>query len=138
MPINFTVPGTPRAKQRPRMNTLTHVVYTPPETREYEQEVKLAYIAKFGKIPRFAKDKALSLSIKAYFSTPESMPLRKKLFLTATNAPHIKKPDGDNIIKTVADALNGLAYRDDAQICHEEIFKIYGDPPRVEVLLSAV
>lgn len=28
-----------------------------------------------------------------------------------------KKPDGDNIIKAILDALNGAAYRDDSQIC---------------------
>ena len=28
-----------------------------------------------------------------------------------------KKPDADNIIKVILDALNGLAYRDDSQIC---------------------
>jgi len=45
----------------------------------------------------------------------------------------VKKPDADNIIKIIADALNGLAYKDDCQIVRLEFEKFYALTPRVEI-----
>ena len=36
-----------------------------------------------------------------------------------------KRPDGDNVLKLVADALNGVAYEDDSQIVYMTIKKEY-------------
>ena len=41
--------------------------------------------------------------------------------------PHITKPDADNLAKCLLDALNGLAYPDDAQITALEVGKFYSD-----------
>lgn len=39
------------------------------------------------------------------------------------------KPDGDNLLKSIGDALNGMVWRDDAQIVQfKEIRKVYGNP----------
>ena len=46
-----------------------------------------------------------------------------------------KKPDWDNIGKVVCDALNGIAYRDDAQIVDSMVRKFYGEVPRVVVII---
>ena len=37
----------------------------------------------------------------------------------------LKKPDMDNIVKVVADALNGAAYHDDTQIVYVNAKKCY-------------
>ena len=37
----------------------------------------------------------------------------------------LKKPDIDNIVKVVADALNGVAYHDDTQIVMVVAKKVY-------------
>ena len=39
-----------------------------------------------------------------------------------------KKPDVSNIAKAVEDALNGLVYEDDAQICSLTVSKCYALP----------
>lgn len=49
-----------------------------------------------------------------------------------------KKPDCDNIGKIVADSLNGIAYKDDAQIVSMVIEKYYAEIPRVEVKITEV
>ena len=49
-----------------------------------------------------------------------------------------KKPDTDNIAKAILDALNGLAYYDDAQIVELTVAKRYGTVPCVEVVISEV
>ena len=47
-----------------------------------------------------------------------------------------KTPDYDNIGKIISDALNGVAYRDDAQIVEANISKYYSNLPRVEVMID--
>ena len=44
-----------------------------------------------------------------------------------------KKPDIDNVIKSILDALNGVAYHDDTQVVAVFAEKYYSDTPRVEV-----
>ena len=49
-----------------------------------------------------------------------------------------RKPDFDNIGKVICDALNGIAYRDDAQIVDALVRKFYSDIPRVIVEISDI
>ena len=44
-----------------------------------------------------------------------------------------RKPDIDNVMKIVLDALNGVAYKDDSRVVRVEAQKIYGDIPRLEI-----
>ena len=44
-----------------------------------------------------------------------------------------KKPDMDNILKIIADALNKVAYYDDKQIVECSIKKYYSNAPKVIV-----
>lgn len=46
------------------------------------------------------------------------------------------KPDALKLARAVEDALTGIVYRDDATIVVERIEKRYGEPARVEVLVS--
>ena len=45
-------------------------------------------------------------------------------------------PDGDNILKAVADALNGVCYKDDKCLIKMSIEKFYSDVPRIEVVVQ--
>ena len=50
----------------------------------------------------------------------------------------VKKPDADNIIKVVADSLNKVAYRDDADIVRVALEKFYSWQPRIEVEIKTL
>jgi len=47
-----------------------------------------------------------------------------------TSAPgyHIQTPDYDNLCKLLTDALNGIVYKDDAQVCLGSFVKRWGEP----------
>ena len=49
-----------------------------------------------------------------------------------------KQPDIDNIMKIVLDALNGVAYHDDSQICKVNFMKMYSENPRLKILIRNV
>lgn len=49
---------------------------------------------------------------------------------------HVYKPDTDNLAKFVMDALNGVYYNDDSQVCALEVRKRYGDEDSIRVQLT--
>lgn len=132
----FEIPGEPKGKGRPRFTRTGHA-YTPQETAEYEERVKLAYKAKCKGEP-FVKGIPLKMEIAAYFAPPKRVPKAKRAAMLNHELRPTKKPDGDNIIKIIADALNGTAYYDDAQLVEVKIGKFYSEEPKVFVMLTEV
>ncbi len=49
-----------------------------------------------------------------------------------------QKSDIDNITKIVLDALNGIAYRDDSQVCRICFTKTYSENSRLKILIIKV
>lgn len=49
-----------------------------------------------------------------------------------------KKPDSDNIIKIILDALNGIAYHDDSQICSIHFEKKYAEIPVTKITIKEI
>lgn len=130
--ISFEVPGEPVAKERPRTNMATGVVYTPAKTKNYEETVKWYYrMAAHG--ARFPDNEPLSMLVVAYRPIPKSASAKKKSLMRAGAERPITKPDWDNVGKIVSDALNGIAYRDDSQIVDARVVKRYSDNPMVKV-----
>ena len=84
----------------------------------------------------FPPDMALRCEIFAAFplAASDSKPKRRRK-LSGLLKP-TKKPDWDNIGKIVCDALNGVAYHDDAQITYSVVKKRYAALPCVIVTLS--
>lgn len=91
----FFVPGPPVGKERPRM-TRSGRVYTPKRTVEYERKVRLCALA--AGVRRKARPAAIALRVHIFVRNPRA------------------RPDADNIAKAICDALNGVAYDDDAQV----------------------
>lgn len=47
--------------------------------------------------------------------------------------PHDRRPDLDNIIKSVKDGLNGVAYHDDSQVWRVTATKVWGEKDETTV-----
>ena len=130
--IQFKIPGPPVGKQRPRVTR--HGTYTPQKTAEYEKLVQDIY-----KINRFPKlEGYLSMSVSAYYPIPKSTSKKKKdMMLKGILLPD-KKPDVDNVLKCICDALNKVAYDDDKQIISMNIVKYYSENPCVVIRLEEI
>lgn len=48
----------------------------------------------------------------------------------------IKRPDLDKLVRSVLDALTGVFYKDDSQVCHIDAMKMYEVGDRVGVLVE--
>lgn len=127
--MKFIIPGTPVAKGRPRLGR-GGVTYTPSKTKNYENLVKLAYQSQVKGKPI---DEAVSIKVNLYFPIPKSYTKKKKAEIVKGALKFTKRPDLDNCLKSICDALNGLAYKDDSQIYKATITKDYDENPRAEV-----
>lgn len=135
MKIEFTIPGEPKGKGRPRFTKSGHA-YTPKSTAEYETAVKAAYYEAVGANCRFEAGIPLGMHITAYCGIPKSAGKKKHADMMSQLILPTKKPDADNIVKVIADALNRVAYYDDAQIVHLSYGKVYGETPHVNVVIE--
>lgn len=128
--MKFIIPGEPVAKGRPRLGKFG--TYTPTKTVNYENLVKLYYTSSGGK----KHEGMLYMKITAYFSIPKSTSKKKHAEMIDGNIRPTKKPDIDNIVKIIGDALNGIAYDDDSSVVSVNAEKYYSDEPRVEVEIT--
>lgn len=137
MTVIFTVCGEPQGKARPRFTTANGRVraITPNKTVKYENGVKWAYKKSCGS-QRFEDNTPLKVKITAYYGIPQSKSNSKKEMMRSNKIIPTKKPDCDNVAKAILDALNQLAYKDDAQIAELTVLKRYSDNPRVEVIIQ--
>lgn len=131
MEIKFTVLGAPVAKGRPRMTRQGHT-YTPQKTVAYENLVRLEYQRQCGSV-KFGKDIPLDVRIAAYYPIPKSVSKKKRQMMVRHQLRPMKRPDTDNVCKSILDSLNDVAYHDDAQVVDCQVRKFYGEDPRVLV-----
>lgn len=132
--MHFVIPGEPTGKGRPRVvrrGNFTQT-YTPDKTVAYENLVKLEYERQCGH-QRIVSGMPVQIIVTAYYaiSRTDSRRTREKK-LSGILQP-MKKPDADNVLKVIADALNHMAYDDDSQIVFAVVRKLYSETPRVEV-----
>ena len=136
MVMSFTVPGNPQGKARAR-TCRNGNTYTPDNTVLYENLIKTEFLSQYGRGNRI-RQSAVFMHIIAVYPIPASYSKRDKAAALAGDLLPAKKPDADNVAKVIADALNGLAYDDDAQITDLLVVKRYGADPEVHVKLWPV
>ncbi len=133
--LEFTIPGEPKGKGRPRFGRSGHA-YTPHDTAAYENLVKLAFREAYPDMQPIAADVPIECFILAFYGIPKSASKKKHKAMYDGDLRPLKKPDSDNIIKIVCDALNNIAYDDDCQIVKVCLAKWYDTTPRVVVRLE--
>ena len=138
--LKFEVPGSPKGQGRPKFSTINgHAkAYDPEKSRNYKAYVKLLATQAMKEQGFTMIDGPCCLDIMAFFEVPKSKSKKfKERALLGLERP-TKKPDIDNIVKALQDALNGLAYKDDSSIVYLSVAKCYSEIPRVEVILREI
>lgn len=132
--VTFTVPGKPSAWQRAqrvgkRTFNLASMVAA---QHAIASAAAPSLCAPFG--PDF--DGPVTLDVVATFELPKSWSKKKRAALLGQ--PHTQKPDASNLAKNCEDALNEVAYRDDAQVCETRCRKVWGERSGTVVTLRAI
>ena len=113
------VEGRIQGKSRPRFSTKTGRAFTPKNTIVYENWIKSSYIEQCNKY----YEGAVRVRIEVYYAIPKSCTKKRLQDIREGKDYPCKKPDCDNVVKVVLDSLNGIAYKDDAQVIELTVIK---------------
>lgn len=141
--ISFRVNAVPVAQPRQRHRVLTvggrtfaqNYVPAKHPVQDFKASVRMAASAAHSGAPIEGP-----IFLRAVFVFPRP----KRLIWKSRAMPrerHASKPDVDNALKSVKDALTGLLWRDDAQVCSVKASKWYAsgdESPRVEISIEAL
>lgn len=122
----FRVPGEPRGQGRPRFARIGDGVraYKDRATAIAENVVLLAYVRARHEEWSEPWPHGVRLCVGATFLLPKSRPKWQRE--CADRVLKVSRPDADNVAKTVLDALNKVAWVDDAQVVDLRASKGYG------------
>lgn len=121
--VTFSVPFV-HGKQRPRFSRIGEKVrtHTPRETTRNEKRIADAYkgacIRQLGRVVAAPAHVPVKMAVCTRRILPKSRPKR------ILREPDTYKPDLDNCFKEIKDALNGVAWADDAQVTEVHGFKM--------------
>lgn len=133
MKKQFKIDGRAVPKARPRL-TRSGYAYTPKTTREYEEKVKKAFLRQCGS-GMFPESAPLAIFVEFGYVPPKSWSDRKKKKAKDKLIYPTTRPDVDNLIKSIEDALNGVAYKDDSQIIALTARKVYAPKNETKVMI---
>ena len=125
----------PVAWQRPRVSKQGGF-YTAGKVSEYKRAIQLAWNDKYGDAP--VMDGPIRMTVMFVLPRPKAMMWKTK---PTPSIFHTKRPDLDNLEKGVMDALQGLAFRDDSQICSKVATKYIAgkdDQPMIQIWMQEV
>lgn len=122
--ILFRVADKVRGKGRPRFTRSGHC-FTPAETVAYEKKIRAAYLAEGGTMMAGPLEMRVAIVL--------GLPKKTDKFAGQWCE---KRPDVDNVIKIVCDALNGVAYQDDSSVTVVSAWKTWGPADLLSVTLT--
>lgn len=108
----------------PRPRVTRNGTYNDPKYTNYKKAIAL-YCQRHFEV----SDKPIAMHLIFLFDIPKSWNKAKK----DRAIWHTSRPDSDNLVKGVKDALNGIAYSDDAQVCYVSAKKQYAEVSGIEI-----
>jgi Holliday junction resolvase RusA-like endonuclease len=111
--IEFVIHGEPMSKQRPRFNPKSGRAYTPAQTRNSEREISERYVETNAGV----FEGAIGIEIQFFMGTK-------------------RRKDIDNLVKTVLDALNGIAFTDDHLVHVLSAVKFFSTPDKARTVVK--
>ncbi len=125
MTYEFEVIGKVVGKERPRVNSYTGIVYTPNKTKDYEMLVQQSFKIKYPRVKMI--ETRCEVEIIAYLSIPKATSKALREEMLENKISPTKKPDVDNIAKSILDSMNKFVFKDDNQVSRITVEKRYGE-----------
>ena len=135
----FVVSGEPVGKGRPRFTRVGGYVraYEPKKTKTYEELVKQSFIEQNPDYKTIPQGKAVALFIELGYKIPKGTSKKNRQLMLNDTIKPTKKPDVDNVLKSICDGLNGVAWYDDSQVISVCMVKEYTDEPKAKISFAS-
>lgn len=111
---------TVHGKKRPQHGN--GKTWTPQETKDAEAEVAMAYVAATQKAGGKRKAPA-GVPVKVRVRINRRLSAKASRIKDVVAEVDTRKPDVDNVLKTVMDALEGVAYENDSQVVDAHVVR---------------
>ena len=136
--VSLFIPTLAIGKQRPRFAKFGKYVhtYTPKKTKTFENIIASeAYRAINGATPYFTGAVEVEIIINVLPPPTKIKSKANKLLFETGNMPLTTKPDIDNCIKAIFDAMNKIIFKDDSQVVSLIAKKQYGKENLIEIYI---
>ena len=126
---SFSIDQKPIPQARPRVTKWGTYDLKSKEKKKYKAEIAEKWLY----LPCIE-----SLSLKAVFILPiaKSTPKKRLKEILEKDNRHFKRPDLSNYLKMIEDCMTGLVFKDDSLIFHLEATKLYGETPRIQIIIE--
>ena len=134
--IHETFNIEPVEQQRPRAarRGASITIYDPPKVKAYKRRIK--FMALERNITPY--DEPIEIDVKIYRRNQKNVSRVEMDRREHCESLPSVKPDLDNYIKSLSDALNGVFWTDDSKICKLTAGKFYSQKPRIEVIVKGI
>lgn len=138
MSFTFTFRGDPHPQKQTQF-TKNGFTYNP--SKKDEDWIKFQVLKEWPYPPL---TKPVKVNMEFWLKIPKSMRKKDQSLIadgdeSVPNFPfHAKRPDLDNLEYLVCNALKGIVYKDDSQICDMYLKKRYSFDPRTVVTIEEI
>ncbi len=129
--MQFKINLIPIAASRPRVTRYSTYYAEPYNSYKDILKVLIGKEVAKTKRPLFKQYEPLKLRVIFFMPIPKNTSKKKRESLVW----HTKKPDADNLLKAIKDAMNEIVYHDDGQVCEINVEKLYSENPRTEITI---
>lgn len=145
--LSFSIPITPVAQARPRAVNMVNrrkyyrpgkpkiILHDPTNVKRYKQLLGYYIRQHYEGKPLTGP---LRVTLRFYRQVQKSVSKTEHDLRIRDKKRPIVKPDVSNYVKSTEDALNGILWKDDAQIVIEGSEKHYSDNPRIEIEVEQI
>ena len=133
--VVIVLAGEATGKGRPR-STRTGRIYTPQRT--VRAEARLAYAAQQAMAGRLPFADAVQVEVEIAVAVPASWSKRRRAEALAGRIKPVTKPDVDNAVKLICDALNRVVFDDDRQVVEVVAAKHYASAGAMRITVEPI
>lgn len=128
----ITIPIEPKPQSRPRF-TRSGRVYELKEMTDYKKVITLHCKQQYK--GDLITDQPIGVITRFYITPPKYVSKVKKNSQAISDEiiRVAKKPDIDNFVKAIFDAMSGVVFKDDGVIAYQLAEKFYSNNPRTEI-----
>jgi Holliday junction resolvase RusA-like endonuclease len=137
-PITVSLLGEPVAFARMRIAARTGAHFVPAPQRNAMAALRIEAANTMLHMGASVLDEPVSVELLAELPIPASWSKKRRNLAILGYIRPATRPDIDNIFKLMADAFNGVIWRDDVLVVDVHMRKIYGLQPKLVVTVKPV